>query len=176
MANRYEKLLNNTIIFAIGSFSSKILVLLMMRYYTGILSPDQYSVADRIVTTSNFLMPLVMLSINEAVIRFGMDKTLKKSEVFSIGLKTVFVGFLIFGIISPLMLMTNLLSPYILLILAYVLFGMLKSVTAQFVRAIGLVKLFVIDGFISTATTILFNILLLSTFKLGFKCNFNIIS
>lgn len=167
MANRYERLMGNTVIFAIGSFSSKLLVLLMMRYYTELLSPAQYSVADRITTTANLLMPFVMLSINEAIIRFGMDKTLKKSEVFSIGLKTVLSGFVVFLVLSPLMLTAKMLSPYIALIAVYVLLGMLKSVTAQFVRAIGLVRLYVIDGFIATATTILFNILFLSVFKWG---------
>lgn len=167
MANRYEKLLGNTVIFAIGSFSSKLLVLLMMRYYTELLSPSQYSVADRITTTANLLMPFVMLSINEAIIRFGMDNTLKKSEVFSVGLKTVTAGFAVFLVLSPLLLFIDMLSPYIVLIAVYVLLGMLKNVTAQFVRAIGLVKLYVIDGFIATATTILFNILFLSVFKWG---------
>jgi O-antigen/teichoic acid export membrane protein len=167
LANRYEKLVGNTLVFAIGSFSSKLLVLLMMRYYTGILAPAQYSVADRITTTANLLMPFVMLSINEAIIRFGMDRNENRSEVFTTGLKVVLAGFLVFLVVSPVMLLTDMLSPYIWLIAVFVLFGMLKSVTAQFVRAIGLVRLYVIDGFIATATTILFNILFLSVFSWG---------
>lgn len=167
MANRYERLMGNTLVFAVGSFSSKLLVLLMMRYYTGILAPEQYSAADRVVTTANLLMPFVMLSINEAVIRFGMDKAERRSDVFTVGLKTVLAGFLVFLFVSPVLLFVELLSPYVALISVYVLFGMLKSVTAQFVRSIGLVRLFVIDGFISTATTILFNILFLSVFSWG---------
>lgn len=169
LASRYEKLMGNTVVFAIGSFSSKLLVLLMMRYYTGILSPEQYSAADRVVTTANLLMPFVMLSINEAVIRFGMDKNERRSDVFTVGLKTVFAGFLVFLLVSPVLLLVDLLSPYVALIAVYVLFGMLKSVTAQFVRAIGLVRLFVIDGFVSTATTIGFNLLFLSVFSMGLE-------
>jgi len=167
LANRYSKLMGNTLIFAIGSFSSKLIVFLMMRYYTEILSPPQYSVADRITSTANLLMPFVMLSVNEAVIRFGMERTLQKSDVFTIGLKTVLTGFVVFLACSPLMLFFRLLSPYIALIAVYVLFGMLKSVTAQFVRATGMVRLFVLDGFVSTATTIGFNILFLSAFHWG---------
>ncbi len=161
--------MGNTLIFAIGSFSSKLIVFLMMRYYTEILAPAQYSVADRITSTANLLMPFVMLSINEAVIRFGMDRSLRKSDVFTIGLKTVLAGFGVFLVCSPLMLFFRLLSPYIALIAVFVLFGMLKSVTAQFVRASGMVRLFVLDGFVSTATTIGFNILFLSVFGWGVR-------
>ena len=159
--------MGNTLIFAIGSLSSKLIVFLMMRYYTEILAPAQYSVADRITSTANLLMPFVMLSVNEAVIRFGMDRSLRKSDVFTIGLKTVLAGFAVFLVCSPVMLFFRLLSPYIALIAVYVLFGMLKSVTAQFVRATGMVRLFVADGFVSTATTIGFNILFLSAFRWG---------
>lgn len=167
MAGRYEKLVGNTLIFAIGSFSSKLLVLLMMRYYTEILSPAQYSVADRITSTANLLMPFVMLSVNEAVIRFAMDKSQRKSAVFTTGLVTVFEGFAVFLLFTPLLARIEMLSGYVWLLAIYVLFGMLKSVTAQFVRAIGLVRLFVMDGFVATATTILFNILFLSAFGMG---------
>lgn len=164
---RYEKLVGNTLIFAIGSFSSKLLVFFMLRYYTAILDPAQFGIADRITTTSNLLMPFVMLSINEAIIRFSMDRSLKRSDVFSIGLKTILSGFIVFCLLSPIMLMIKMLSPYTLVIYAYVLFGMLKAMCAQFIRSIGLVRLFAFDGFLSTFTTIAFNILFLSSFKWG---------
>lgn len=139
----------------------------MMRYYTAMLSPAEFGIADRIATTSNLLMPFVMLSINEAIIRFAMDRSVKRSDVFSIGLKTVLAGFIVFCVLSPAMLMIDMLSPYTLLIYIYVLFGMLKAVCAQFVRSIGLVRLFAFDGFVATFTTIAFNILFLTVFKWG---------
>lgn len=164
---RYQKLLGNTVIFAIGSFSSKLLVFFLLRYYTAMLSPDEFGISDRIITTSNLLMPFVMLSINEAVIRFSMDHSVRRSEVFTIGIKTVLTGFVISLFFAPIMLMIDMLSAYTVLIYVYVLFGMLKSVCALFVRSIGLVRLFAFDGFLATFTTIAFNILFLSGFKWG---------
>ena len=164
---RYERLVGNTLVFAIGSFSSKLLVFFMLRYYTAMLTPAEFGIADRITTTSNLLMPFVMLSINEAIIRFAMDRSLKRSDVFSIGLKTVLAGFIVFCVFSPVMLMIDMLSPYTLLIYIYVLFGMLKAICAQFIRSIGLVKLFAFDGFLATFTTIAFNILFLTVFRWG---------
>ena len=164
---RYQKLLGNTIVFAIGSFSSKLLVFFLLRYYTAMLTPDQFGISDRIITTSNLLMPFVMLSINEAVIRFSMDRAVKRSDVFTIGIKTVLIGFIISLFFAPVMLMIDMISAYTILIYVYVLFGMLKSVCALFVRSIGLVRLFAFDGFLATFTTIAFNVLFLSGFKWG---------
>ncbi|MEA5137276.1 MAG: polysaccharide biosynthesis C-terminal domain-containing protein [Candidatus Fimivivens sp.] len=164
---RYEKLVGNTLVFAIGSFSSKLLVFFMLRYYTAMLTVAEFGIADRITTTSNLLMPFVMLSVNEAIIRFAMDRSLKRSDVFSIGLKTVLAGFIVFCMFSPVMLMIDMLSPYTLVIYIYVLFGMLKAICAQFIRSIGLVKLFAFDGFLATFTTIAFNILFLTMFRWG---------
>ena len=164
---RYEKLVGNTLIFAIGSFSSKLLVFFMLGYYTAVLSPAEFGISDRIMTTSNLLMPFVMLSVNEAVIRFSMDRAVRRTDVFTIGIKTVLGGFAVFCLLSPIMLKIDMLSEYTALIYVYVLFGMLKSVCALFVRSIGYVRLFAVDGFIATFTTIAFNVLFLSGFKWG---------
>jgi O-antigen/teichoic acid export membrane protein len=167
MAGRYQKLMSNTLVFAAGSFSSKLLVFLMMRYYTGALTPAQFGIADRIIATSNLLMPFVMLSINEAILRFGMDNTARKADVFTIGLKTVMAGFIVFCTLCPAVLLFDMIAPYTLLLYFYVLLGMLKSVTAQFVRSMGLVRLYAFDGLVSTLTTIGFNVLFLTGFRWG---------
>ena len=164
---KYERLVGNTLIFAIGSFSSKLLVFFMLGYYTAVLTPAEFGISDRIMTTSNLLMPFVMLSINEAVIRFSMDRAVRRADVFTIGVKTVLCGFAVSCLLFPIMLKIEMLSEYTALIYVYVLFGMLKSVCALFVRSIGYVRLFAVDGFIATFTTIAFNILFLSGFKWG---------
>ena len=42
--NQYKRLLSNTFIFAIGTFSSKILVILMLRFYTGMMTQDEMGI------------------------------------------------------------------------------------------------------------------------------------
>ena len=82
--SRYGRLMGNTMVFAIGSFSSKLLVFFMLRYYTSMLTPAEFGISDRITTTCNLLMPLVMLSINEAILRFAMDRSFSRAQVFTI--------------------------------------------------------------------------------------------
>lgn len=174
--NQYKRLLNNTFIFAIGTFSSKILVFLMMRFYTGILAPDQMGVADLIMKTTNILYPIVSVSIGQAVIRYGLEKSHRKDEVFSIGIVTVLCGFIISLPFSPILNLVQYrtpdgdmfaLMPYAYLIYIYVLTSCLQNVCSQFIRAKGMVKLYAIDGIFRTLMTILFNILYLAVFKLG---------
>ena len=72
--NKYATLISNTIIFALGTFGSKLLVFLLMPLYTSYLSTAEYGAMDVVVNVSNMLLPLVIVSINDGVIRFGMDR------------------------------------------------------------------------------------------------------
>ena len=49
--NKYKTLLSNTLLISLGTFGSKILVFLMVRFYTDYLTPSDYSTADLINQT-----------------------------------------------------------------------------------------------------------------------------
>lgn len=172
--NQYKRLLSNTFIFAIGTFSSKILVILMLRFYTGILTPDEMGVADLIIKTTSILYPVVSLSIGQAVIRYGLERAQSKRDVFSIGLLTVLCGFLIALPFHPALNLVHYntsaggsgsLLPYAWLIYLYVLVSCTQNVCSQFIRALGYVRLYAIDGIFRTFMTILLNILYLKVFE-----------
>ena len=165
--NKYRKLISNTIIFGIGTFGSKVLVFLLMPLYTRVLSSSDYGVVDLIIQTSNLLIPIVSLGIANAVIRFGLDKSVKKSDVFSIGLVTIFCGFVIFLMLIPVLSKITYISGHTVLIYIFVLMSCLRTLCSQFVRAKEYVKLYAFDGVISTITIIIFNVLFLVIFKLG---------
>ena len=127
--NKYKKLLKNTFLFGIGTFSSKLMVFLLMPIYTAVLSPDQYNTADLIVNTANLLLPIVALGIFNAVDRFGLDRSVRKSEVFSMGLMTVLCGFGVFLLFSPLAVFGFGTPPdQTLLVYMYVFASMLHTV------------------------------------------------
>ena len=93
--DKYKNLISNTVIFAIGTFSSKVLVFLLMPLYTRVLSDAEYGITDLIVQTGNLLLPLASLGIVNAVIRFGLERHVRKSDVFTTGLATILTGFCI---------------------------------------------------------------------------------
>ena len=137
--NRYKQLFSNTVILAIGTFSSKLLVFVLMPLYTRVLTQDQYGIVDLLVQTGNFLIPLVSVGITNAVMRFGMDGETDKRSVFTTGLAAILIGFGIFVLCAPLMNKLTDIFPAmkgnVLYIYLFVLCSMLRSLSAQFVKA-----------------------------------------
>ena len=167
----YKKLFSNTIIFAIGSFSSKVLVLLLVKVYTTYLSPEEMGINDVITQIANWLQPLVTLTVSEAIIRFGLDKAYNKIRVFTLGNIICFAGLAVLGIILPIVAISGVadkyLSGYSLLLYVYIFSSSLKLVYSTFVRALERVKLFAINGILTTFFTLAGTLLFMIGFKMG---------
>lgn len=169
--DKYKKLASNTIIFAIGTFSSKVLSFLLMPFVTRMMGTGDYGAADLVQQTVNVLIPIVTLQVNSAALRFALDKAKNKADVFTVGVRVTLTGFTVFLLfaypISLISINDFRLGDYIVLIIAFVLVSGFRQLCQQFVRGSGYVKLFAVDGIISTATTLLFTILFLGPFKWG---------
>ena len=169
--DKYKKLAANTLIFAIGTFSSKVLSFLLMPFVTRMLKTGDYGSADLIQQTANVLIPIVFLQINSAALRFALDKEVNKADVFTVGIRTTLKGFVIFLFFAYPMSLIEIndfrLGDYIVLIYAFVLISGTRQLCQQFVRGCGHVKTFAIDGIIATATTLIFNLLFLGVFHWG---------
>lgn len=165
--SKYKSLLSNTAILGIGTFGSKLLVLVMVRFYTACLSTEQYGIADIITQTANLLIPVLSAGITEAVFRFALDKDADKRKVFTTGFVTVLAGGAVFGALIPVLDNISYIRGYAWLVVAYTFCSCLHSLCVQFIRADGKMKAFAGYGIMSTAITILLNVL----FLLGFRWN-----
>jgi O-antigen/teichoic acid export membrane protein len=131
------------------------------------LSTDGYGTVGLIIDACTIIMAIVTLSINDSLIRFGLDEKYDKSQVFSIGLTTTVTGLIIFIPIVPSIGLISFLSEYSLLIYLYVFTGSIKSICALFVRSTGNVRLFAIDGIFTTIVNISLNLIFLLGFNMG---------
>ncbi len=169
--DKYKKLATNTIIFAIGTFSSKVLSFLLMPYVTRMLVTGDYGTADLVQQTANVLIPIVFLQINSAALRFALDKDSDKAEVFTVGVRTTLRGFVVFLLLAYPISLINIngfkIKDYIVLLYAFVLVSGFRQLCQQFVRGCGRVKTFAVDGILATGTTLLFNLLFLGPLKWG---------
>lgn len=169
--DKYKKLASNTIIFAIGTFSSKILSFILMPFVTRMMTTGDYGSADLIQQTVNVLIPIVTLQVNSAALRFALDKAKNKADVLTVGIRTTFAGFGVFLLfaypISLIKINDFNLGDYIVLIYVFVLVSGFRQLCQQFVRGSGHVKLYAVDGIIATATTLLFTFLFLYIFRWG---------
>ncbi len=167
--DKYKRLLNNTFIFAIAAFGSKLLIFLMMPFYTRVMNTSDYGIADVLVQTCNLLIPFATIGINNAIIRFGLEKNVSRHGVFTIGLVTIATGFLIMLLFDPLIAKVSIIANYRLYLYLFVLASALHGLCSQFARAVGYVKFYAVDGLVSTALVIILNILFLAVFKWGVK-------
>ena len=63
IGSSYGKLMMNTIVFAIGSFSSKVLVLLLVPIYTDHLTRSELGRTDNLTQIANWIIPLATMTI-----------------------------------------------------------------------------------------------------------------
>lgn len=165
--NKYKTLLSNTLLISLGTFGSKILVFLMVRFYTGYLTTSDYSTADLITQTANLLFPIISVGITEGVFRFILDSNADRKSVFSLGFFSITAGAAMFFVIAPLLGFFEDFKGFVWLIVVYTLAMSYHSLCAQYLRAVGKTALFAIQGIINTMLVILFNILFLAVFDLG---------
>lgn len=165
--NKYRKLLNNTLIFAVGTFGSKLLSFILVRLYTGCMTTEEYGTADILYQAVNVLYPIVTLSMADALIRFGIDKAYNNKKIYTIALTTTAGGLAVLLLFTPLINCISAFKGYAPLLFIYCFFSSFKQLAASFVRARGLVKLFAIDGIFSTLIIVISNIILLKALDLG---------
>ena len=165
--NKYQTLAANTALISIGTFGSKLLVFLMVRFYTGYLTPAEYGTADLITQTANLLIPLVSLDITDGVFRFAADRHSGRSDVFSVGLRTITLGSLILLLVIGLAQGNPDIHSYGFLLASFVIASCYHALCAHFIRAKGNTALFAAQGLVNTALFIGLNILFLAVFQWG---------
>lgn len=154
-------------LFGISTFSSKVLSFVLTRLYTSVLLQESFGIVDLVTAFANLLIPLVSLGIANAVIRFGLENDVPKSGVYTNGLLAIFSGFGILLLFYPLIASIEILKGHVYLMYLYVLVSCLRTLSCQFVRAKMYIRLYAIDGILSTIYTVGFNVLFLVVLKMG---------
>ncbi len=160
-------MLSNTAILGAGTFASKVLVLLLMPFYTSILSTAEFGTADLIAQTANLLIPLAAVGICDGIFRFALDSSEEKGTILSTGVAILGVGSILLCGLIQLLRLFSALSGYVLLIAFYVIAANFHSAFAGYIRAQGRTTLFAIQGILNTVLTIGLNILFLLAFDMG---------
>ena len=167
--NKYQTLAANTILMSVGTFGSKLLVFLMVRFYTGYLTPAEYGTADLITQTANLLIPMVSLDITDAVFRFAAERRGGRTEAFSVGLRVITLGSAGLLLVIALLQGVPAVRAYGFLLASFVIASCCHALCAHFVRARGNTALFAAQGLFNTALFIGLNVLFLAVFHWGIR-------
>ncbi len=166
--DKYSKLAGNTVLFAISSFSAKLLSILIRPFVTNVLKdPAVVGVTTLATQCANLLIPIVSMGIANAIIRFGLDKTHDKKQVFTNGLLSILSGYLILLLLYPFVSLIPSVSDYALYLYIYVLTSCLRSLCTNFVRSRQHNYLAAVDGVLCTLMTLLFYVIFLLKFEMG---------
>ena len=95
---RGKYLAKNTIIFTLGNLGTKLIQFFLVPLYTNVLSTADYGVVDLVTTIGMVLAPILLLNINDGVMRFALDKGADFNKIMSIGL-AAFIFCLITGLV-----------------------------------------------------------------------------
>lgn len=164
--NKYYQLVLNTLLFALGSFGSKFIVFILMPLYTNTLTTEEYGISELVITATNLLIPFVTVSIQDATLRFSLDKNNNSDEVLKNTLLILSVGTIISCLLYPLMRMYKAVDGWTQYLLILTILYMIRNALSIYLKAIGKTKLYAVDSIVYTLLLMVSNIILLTVFKL----------
>jgi len=165
---KYAKLAGNTLIFAISSFSSKLLTLIVQPFLTYAMAEISDLGLSKILSQyANLLIPFVSMGMSNAIIRFGLDRGNSKKQVFTNGLLSILLGYAALILLWPVARLLPDMAQYGLLLYVYVLMSCLRTLCTQFVRSQEFNKLVAVDGILCTFATLMFYVLYLVVLGMG---------
>lgn len=166
--NKYSKLAGNTLIFAVSSFSSKLLTFIVQPFLTYAMRDiESMGISKLLSQCANLLIPFVSMGMSNAIIRFGLDRQNSKKQVFTNGLVTILLGYFLLLLCWPLLRLIPDVQEYGVFLYIYVLTSCLRTLCTQFVRSRELNKLVAADGVLCTFATLMFYVLYLVVLDLG---------
>ena len=170
MTQKNKSLLKNLGIFTLGSFGSNILSFLMVPLYTAVLNTAEYGLVDLINSTAALLAPILLLSIQDATLRFGLDSKYQKEDVLSTSIKIAFKGsaLLLIGLIFICILnLVSIPKGYLAFLFAGFVLGALNNILTLYLKAENKASVIAVSGILSTFITCSSNVLMLVIFKFG---------
>ena len=169
-ANKYRYLYKNTAIFAVSSFSTKILSFLFIPIYTAVLTTTEYGPADLINTTGILLIYILTVNIADSVLRFSIEKVEDSEKILSFGIKVLFTGTIICALLLGLACYVELSNwPVIYYVFIFLFFvsSAFYQIMTNYLRGIDKVSAVAVSGVISSGVIIGSNILFLVVIKVG---------
>lgn len=166
---RFKYLMKNTLLFALGSFGSRIVVFLLVPLYTGVLLPEEYGTVDLLFTLCTILGPIITLNISEGVMRFCLDKDADREKILANTFFIILFGAVIGMLLVPISRLCSISVGYGVLLYSCSLFIACAQVFLYYLRGIEKPFLYSVGCIIQTFFIAFFSILFLVILKWGIR-------
>lgn len=164
-----SRLVKNTGLIAIGNFSAKVVSFLLLPLYTDILSTAEYGTYDNIVAISSFLLPIVTMSMSDAMFRFIIDtgsEGLEFKRMVSNSFTVILIGVSILALglsgVYFAFKVDNLFFVWV-----YVTASAFYTFTNNLLRGMGKIKEYAIISSSKNIMAVIFNVLTIVVFRWG---------
>ena len=168
--NRRRYLLKNISLFTISNIASKLLVFLLVPFYTNVLTESDYGVADVMQATLLLTVPLLSINAGEAALRFGIEEVDKRDSILLSGLKKVMQSAGIVCIVCFLVILSPLREEYGIYFIFFALLFIcdaLYEFMLLYTQGCEKVEIMITGSVSCTAVTIGINLLLLLVLDMG---------
>ncbi|MBO5926421.1 MAG: polysaccharide biosynthesis C-terminal domain-containing protein [Clostridia bacterium] len=167
--SRIKYLLKNTLIFALGMIGTKIINFILVPLYTNALLPHEYGIADLVFTLGTVIIPILILNVNEAILRFSLDKHCEQNKIMSIGIISILIMIIIATCLYPLLKLYPPFAEYSVNIFIYIISSGCCTVFMYNLRGKELLVRFSIGNIINAIMVASMNILFLVVLNFGLK-------
>ena len=167
---KYRYLIKNVGLLTLANFATKLLQFFLVPLYTNILTTTEYGTYDLFNTTVGVLLPILTLNIQDAVIRFALDKKYKREAVVTIGIRYLFISNIIVAAglgVNYIFGFSALGKQYAIFFFLMFLTQSLSGIVTCYIRGTDKIADLSISSVIASAVTIGLNILFLVTFRWG---------
>lgn len=162
---RYKNLFGNMALFTVGNFVSKLLVMLLVPFYTNILTTSEYGIADGMQATLLLLVPLLSLNIGEAALRYGIEKSGSRGNILKILVKYVLISDLMVAAICTVLYFV--LGIYAVLFAALFVCNSIYEAVVLYCQGCERVPVMVTGSIVCTILLIASNLYFLLAVRLG---------
>lgn len=168
--NKYKKLFYNSGLMLIGNIGSKLLVFLLLPFYTKYLTPELYGELNMITALMNFFTPILTLEIATSVFRFSNQKSVKEQNEILIssllGIIPFMLVFLTLGKFIVIYFKIDYLLNYYLIISIIFLITYMNNILKENLRTNSKIKIYSLIGIIETFCTVISNVILVPKYKI----------
>ena len=167
MNAKYKTLIKDTAVFAIGSLGSKVILFFLVPLYTNFLTTAEYGTADLVTTFTTLLFPFTALSIEKAVIRFGMKTDERKEDVLCTSFVVLLFSIVFTITLIPIFPLYNPIAPWKYYLAVLVILSNITEVERAYLKVKNRNKAYSIIGIVQTAVLAGTNVLMLTVLHTG---------
>lgn len=169
ISNRNKYLAKNTAVFIIGNIGTKLINFLMVPLYTYSLSTEQYGTVDLITTLVMMLAPILILNVNESILRYSLDQERNKNEILSIGIVSIVFAFVLALFPTWIIYRIEAMKEYALCFYFYMISLSISQVFSCYIRGLEKLKEYATASLISTFVVASLCVVFLVHYNLGIR-------